>query len=212
MGQALINFALDQHFPDCAQDEAYPTRLTNRIRALQRSPALAMVHPLEELWTGLAVQHLNDRDRSEQTIDAADYPTLASCSFVREKLLDWSCIHIGRPTEELRDISVIYQGDRPIYAGFPEFIARSAQRALDEQTATATDGALDVRVNPLLPWIAVAASGYAPPLAAASVVAHELDRLNAPAFLTQVAEIWRYVHADRHGSGEWRERRFVVQV
>src|ERR1035441_914682 len=64
----LINLPPDEHFPDCANDEVYSRRFVSRIRALQCSPFLGLVHPLEELWTGLAVQHLARRDRSAQTI------------------------------------------------------------------------------------------------------------------------------------------------
>jgi hypothetical protein len=97
---------------------------------------------------------------------------------------------------------VIYQGERPIHATFPEILAESAQEALDEHFPGVVEGSsVDVAFNPLLPWIAAGGSGYTLPLSAAPLVASAMDRIQSPVLIVQAGEVWH--HAVRPDTISW---------
>src|SRR5262249_21481495 len=171
-------------------------------------PALSLVAPLDELWTGLAVQHLDGIDKSEQTISLADYDSLATCEFVLERLADWAAADAGKSESELADIVVIYQYERPIHATLPQILAQQSIRALKKLRNTAP---LVVGSNPYLPWLSAGVTGYGIPERAAELVGAALKE-NASGVdqcFRQAGQVLGY--AARPGFVGWDEMLQLVQ-
>src|SRR5205085_4803279 len=110
-----LSFAIDlppnELFTELSKSQEYKEQLISRLRAIHGSPLLARISPLEELWTALAVQHLPAPNLNWQPVSAQDYNALLESQFVREKLTDWSMIPVGKSSEEMQDMIVIYDGD-----------------------------------------------------------------------------------------------------
>jgi hypothetical protein len=67
-----VNLLPDHMFPRFRNDPVYEDKLIKRLSALEGSPVLSVVSPLDELWTALAVLHLDGHDASEQELRLED--------------------------------------------------------------------------------------------------------------------------------------------
>jgi len=192
----IINLPPNEFFPELSNHKDYEEKLMSRLRVLQGSPMLSNIHPLDELWTALAVQHFSSRVINDQSAQIEDCDSLADCYFVRERLLDWSSVDIGRSEEELSNIIVIYQGEKPIHADLPQILAENASSALKKIRQSNHGDSVDtsVRYNPFLPWISAASTGYTIPAVAASYVAKSLARFqDTNQIIKQATQILRYI-------------------
>lgn len=187
-------------FPELEADPSYEQSLIDRLIALQGSPALSRVYPLDKLWTALAVQHLSGVDKSEQSITLEDYEALGSSEFVIERLTDWAAADAGRTGSELHDVVVIYEYENPIHATLPQILAQEAAEALE----ALNDAPTTIRNNPYLPWLAAGASGFGIPSAAPDLVAAALkERSDVDKCFKQASEVLRYTA--KPGSVSWDE-------
>ena len=208
-----IGFAIrlppDRWFPSVADDSGYDAALLARLGSLQGSRTLSRLSPFEELWTALAVQHLPSPDPEWQSVSLKDYDMLASSSFVRERLVDWSAADVGRSDEELLDEIVIYEGDKPIYAEFPKLLARNAKETLDALDSRQENRAVaDVVANPLLPWIGAILTGYSIPAPGAAAVARALSACDdISMILRQAGQAARHARS----AASWQEQTDVIE-
>ena len=163
----LIGLPPDQWFPTLI-GTIYEEKLVNRLAALRGSPTLSAICPLDGLWTSLAVQYLPGADNTRALVTRRDDQSLATCDFVYERLSDWSVAAQYSP-DDSDELITLYAGDEPVYCTLRSSLPQEAQTGLDlfrSMSSSDNDSRISPRMNPWLPWVAAASTGYNIPASA----------------------------------------------